>query len=100
MLQRQVEFYPLLTNPPQRPESLPESPSSNPQIAKSTFGWPKAGKEGDGIFGGLRTIPPNPEPGRLLRETSALPVQAQKNDDAVRSDVDQLEPVAALAAGA
>lgn len=95
LLQREVEFYPLLTNP----ALSPGPPPADPQIAKSTFGWPKAGKEGDGIFNGLRTVPPNPEPIRLPREISVLPVQVQNNDDAIRRDVDQLEPVTALAGG-
>jgi hypothetical protein len=88
LLQRQLDFYPLLSSPAPGLKPLPES-AANSQIAKSTFKRQKPGAEGSGIFGGLRTVPPNPEPVRLL-----LP------NDAPREDVvDQPELVAALAVG-
>ena len=98
LLQRQVSFYPLLANPGSKAESLPE-PAPSPQIAKSTFVRPKTDPGGDGILAGLRTVPPNPEPVRLLPEISAPPVQPQSREDALRGEVDQPELVTALAVG-
>ena len=100
LLQRQLDFYPLLSSPAPGSKQLPES-ATNSQIAKSTFGLPKPGAEGNGIFAGLRTVPPNLEPVRLLLpKSSALPVPAQSSDDAPREDVDQPELMAALEVGA
>ena len=98
LLQRQVSFYPLLANPGSKAEPLPE-PAPSAQIAKSTFARPKTEPGGDGILAGLRTVPPNPEPVRLLREIPALPIQAQSRDEALRGEVDQPELVTALAVG-
>jgi hypothetical protein len=95
LLQKQIDFYPLVSKSTPESGSLPE-PAPNPQIAKSTFLERKAGAEGIGTFGGLRTVPPNPEPVRLFPDTSVLPVRAQNNDDALRGNADQPEPVTAL----
>jgi hypothetical protein len=95
LLQRQLDFYPLVSKSAPESGPLPE-PASTAQIAKSTFVQRKASTEDSGIFGGLRTVPPNPEPVRLFREASVLPVRAQNHDDALRGDADQPEPVKAL----
>jgi hypothetical protein len=97
LLQRQLDFYPLLSHSATESKPLPEPMSRSP-IAGSTFARQTPGLEGDGIFGGLRTVPPNPEPVRLLPTSPPLPVRAQSSVDAPE-DVDQLEPVAALAVG-
>jgi len=68
LLQAELDFYPQVSGS----ESSRKAEPSNHQIAKSTFPWPKARKEGDGAFCGLRAIPPNPEAGRwFLREVAA-----------------------------
>ena len=88
LLEKQLDFYPLVSKSTPESGSLPES-ASNPQIAKSTFVQRKAGTEGAGIFGELRTVPPNPEPVRLFREAPVLPVRTSSNDEALRGDADQ-----------
>ena len=95
LLQRQLDFYPFVSKSTPELGPLPE-PASNPQIAKSTLAQRKAGTEGTGIFGELRTVPPNPEPVRLFRDTSLLPVRAQSKEDVPRRDADQPEPVTTL----
>lgn len=99
LLQRELDFYPLLSSSAPGPDPLPAS-ASNPQIAKSTFGRQKPGAQDNGVFGGLRTVPPNLEPVRLLLPKSAvLPAPARSSDDVPSKDVDQPELVAALAVG-
>ena len=101
LLQRQLDFYPLLSSSAPGLDPLPESASSN-QIARSTFGRQKPGAKDNGAFDGLRTVPPNLEPVRLLLPKSpGLPTPVQSSDDAPpqEKDVEQPELVAALAVG-
>ena len=96
LLQKQLGFYPLLST--SAPESKPPpEPASSSHIAKSTF-VRQTGLE-EGIFGGLRTIPPNPEPVRLLPTNSAVPARAQSSAEDSPGEVEQPELVAALGIG-